>query len=166
MDTFPTDFLNNLESLHNKIKWIVASLPQQALDWSPQPGQPSLCMLVSHMAGAERYWIGEVAGRERPARRPGAVYRATGLGGKELCERLDQSLDFCRRVLEYCDLHDLEAKRASPRDGQEVTLGWVLAHVLEHTSSHQHDIIFVRQLWIRRAYTDFYATLTREAQLA
>jgi hypothetical protein len=87
MDIFYTEFLNCLESLHGKIKWLVASLPQQALDWPLQPGVGSLCMLISHLAGAERYWIGEVVGREQPIRRPGSVYQVTGMDSKELCAK-------------------------------------------------------------------------------
>ncbi len=166
MDNFPTDFLNCLESLHNKIKRVISSLPQQVLDWSPRPGQLSLCMLVSHMAGAERYWIGEVVGREKPVRRPGSVYTATGLDSMELCERLDNSLSYCRRVLEHCDLSDLEAKRTSPRDGHEVTVGWAVEHVMQHTSGHQRDILFIRQLWVKRAYSQFNKTYVREVQVA
>ncbi len=78
MDIFYIDFLDCLESMHAKIKWLVASLPQQALDWSLQPGLGSLSMLVSHIAGAERYWVGEVVGREQPIRRTGTQYRVTG----------------------------------------------------------------------------------------
>jgi uncharacterized damage-inducible protein DinB len=165
MDNFPTEFLNCMESLHSKIKWLVASLPQAALDWSPQPGVGSLCMLVSHMAGAERYWVGEVAGQEQPVRRPGAVYKVTGLDSQELCKRLDDSLSYCQRVLEQCDLSDLDAKRLSPRDGREVTVRWALVHVMEHTVNHQRDIISIRQLWMKRMYAQNYRPVSREIQV-
>lgn len=166
MDTFYTDFLNCLESLHSKIKWMVASLPQQALDWSLQPGVGSLCMLVSHIAGAERYWIGEVVGREKTISRPGEVYRVTGLESKELCQRLDNSLSYCRKVLEENQLADLEEKRISPRDGREVSVRWALLHVMEHTLDHQRDIIFIRQLCAKRLYPQPYKAAVREVQIA
>jgi hypothetical protein len=117
MDIYYTDFLNVLESLHDKIKELITSRPQQALDWSAQPGVGSLNMIVSHVAGAERYWIGEVVGREQPARRPGPVYRVTGLDDKELCKRLDDALTCCRKALEKCERGDLDERRISPRDG-------------------------------------------------
>lgn len=166
MDNFYTDFLSCLESLHNKIKWLVASLPQQALDWPLQPGVGSLSMLLSHIAGAERYWVGEVAGGKQPVRRPGEVYRVTGLDGKELCQRLDNSLSYCRKVLEEYEAGELEAKRTSPRDGREVTVRWALVHVMEHTANHQRDIIFMRQLCAKRLYAQSYKSIIREIQVA
>ena len=166
MDTYYTDFLNSLESLHNKIKWLISSLPQQALDWSLQPGVGSLCMLISHIAGAERYWIGEVVGRVQPVRRPGPAYRVTGLDCAELCQRLDNSLSYCRKILEASTPGDLEGKRISPRDGREVTVRWALQHVVEHTSNHHRDIISIRQLCAKRLYPQTYQTVSRDIQVA
>jgi len=166
MDIFYTDFLDCLESMHSKIKWLVASLPQPALDWSFQPGEGSLCMLVSHIVGAERYWIGEVVGCEPPIRRPGSVYRVTGLDSKELCQRLDNALSCCRRVLENYEAINLEDKRISPRDGREVNVRWALMHVMEHTINHQRDIAFIRQLCAKRLYSQTHQTLMREIVLA
>jgi uncharacterized damage-inducible protein DinB len=131
--------------LHDTIKELIASQPHEALDWSPQPGVGSLNMIVSHVAGAERYWIGEVVGREKPARCPGSVYQVTGLDNKELCKRLDDALSCCRKVLEKCERGDLDERRISPRDVREVTVRWLLEHVVEHTANHQREIIFSLQ---------------------
>ena len=166
MDIFYTDFIDCLDSIHGKIKWLIASLPQQALDWSLQPGSGSLCMLVSHIAGAERYWVGEVIGREQPIRRPGSIYRVTGLDSRELCQRLDNSLSCCRKVLENYQPADLEEKRISPSDGREITVRWALVHVMEHTISHQGDIAFMRQLCAKRLYSQVHQSLMREIMVA
>ncbi len=162
MDIFYLDFLDCLENMHGKIKWLVASLPQPALDWSLQPGLGSLSMLVSHIAGAERYWVGEVVGREQPIRRTGTVYRVTGLSSRELCQRLDNSLSFCRKVLEKYEQAELEDKRISPRDGREVSVRWALLHVMDHTIDHQRDIISMRQMCTKRLYSQTHQTLTRD----
>jgi uncharacterized damage-inducible protein DinB len=145
MDISCTDFLSNLESLHDKIKELITSQPQQTLDWSPQPGVESLNMIVSHVTGAERYWIGEVVGREQPARRLGSVYQVTGLDKQELGKRLDDALSCCRKALEKCESGDLNERRISPRDGREVTVRWSLEHVMEHTANHQREINFILQ---------------------
>jgi hypothetical protein len=166
MDIFYSDFLNCLESLHSKIKWLIASLPHQALDWSFQPGVGSLCMLVSHIAGAERYWIGEVLGQVQPVRLPGSVYRVTGLDSTELCQRLDNSLSFCRKMLEEYEPGNLDDKRISPRDGQVVSVRWALLHVMEHTANHQKDIIFIRSLCAKRLYAQTYKPVYRETLVA
>lgn len=156
MDIFYTDFLNCLESLHDKIKLSIADLPQAGLDWSPKQGVGSPCMVISHIAGAERYWIAEVVGQEQAVRRAGTVYRVTGLDANELCKRLEGSLSYCRKVLQKFELTDLDIKRISPRDGQEVTVRWALLHVIEHTVNHQWDINFTWQLWEKRIYSHAY----------
>jgi hypothetical protein len=123
-------------------------------------------MLVSHTAGAERYWVGEVIGREQPIRRPGVVNRVTGLNSKELCQRLDTSLACCRKVLEKYEPGDLEDKRISQRDGREVTVRWSLLHVMDHTIDHQRDIVSIRQSCATRLYSQSHQSFMREIMVA
>ena len=53
------DYLKNLEELHLEVLNAIKDLPQEALDWSPFPGGNSINVLVTHMAGAEKFWLGE-----------------------------------------------------------------------------------------------------------
>ena len=46
----------------------IAGLTPDALDWKPTPDTPSLAVLVTHTCGAERYWVGDVAGRDDSGR--------------------------------------------------------------------------------------------------
>jgi hypothetical protein len=59
MEQFLTDYLERLQSLHEDMKETIKELPQAALDWVTGPGMNSLCVLIVHTAGAERYWIGD-----------------------------------------------------------------------------------------------------------
>jgi len=58
------DYLERLQALHESIESAIEGLPQAALDWVPGPDMNSFAVLVTHVAGAERYWIGDVAGRD------------------------------------------------------------------------------------------------------
>ncbi len=60
MQPFYTDYLNNLEELHQEILHTINGLPQNAFDWTPFTGGNSLSVLIVHFTGAERYWLSDV----------------------------------------------------------------------------------------------------------
>ena len=107
----------------------------------------SMAVLVTHITGAERYWIGDVVAGEPSGRDRSAEFRVKGLPTMALQQRLAGSLAYAKRVLEEMDLQDLPALRLSPRDGRDFTAGWSLLHALEHTAIHTGHIQLTRQLW-------------------
>ena len=150
MEPLFEDYLHRLEELHDDAKHAIQRLLQETLDWVPAPDMNSLCALVVHLAGAERYWIGDVVGLDPSGRDRAAEFRARGLDAAALSERLDGALAHSRGVLETLMLEDLEASCVSPRDGREFTAAWALAHALEHTGIHVGHIQIVHQLWDQR----------------
>ena len=60
MQPFFAAYLNNLQELHDEIRKIIRELPLEALDWNFGPETNSITVLVVHLTGAERYWIGDV----------------------------------------------------------------------------------------------------------
>jgi uncharacterized damage-inducible protein DinB len=141
------DYIERLGALHTNVERAIQGLPQAALDWVPGPEMNSIGALVAHLTGAERYWIGDVAGHDPSGRDRAAEFRARGLDEAELKRRLDGSLAYARGLLEGLTLQDLDAARVSPRDGREFTVAWCLAHALEHTAIHLGHIQIIRQLW-------------------
>jgi len=143
-------YLERIQALHADMERAIEGLPQAALDWVPGPDVNSLCVLVVHAAGAERYWIGDVVGRDPSGRDRAAEFRARGLNEAVLKRCLDATLDHSRGVLEGLTAQDLEELRVSPRDGRRFTVAWSLAHALEHTAIHLGHMQIVRQLWDQR----------------
>jgi uncharacterized damage-inducible protein DinB len=141
------DYVDRLLALHDDMRRAVEGLSQEALDWSPAPELNSMVVLVIHTTGAERYWIGDVVGRDSSGRDRDAEFRAHGLDAAALVERLDATLAHSRTVLAGLAPSDLDVLRASPRDGREVTVAWALMHALEHTATHLGHMQIVRQLW-------------------
>jgi uncharacterized damage-inducible protein DinB len=145
------EYLDNLAELHTDIMQAIRDLPSEALDWAPFPDANSLNVLAVHVAGAEKYWIGDVvagvpSGRNRPAE-----FEAKNLSVGELEARLAESLGYAESVLEKLEPDDLNAARTSPRDGQEVTVAWALAFILKHTALHLGHIQITKQLWEQRS---------------
>jgi uncharacterized damage-inducible protein DinB len=146
MQTFFSDYLSLLEERHNEILAALEDLPSDALDWSPGPDMNSIGVLVFHLTGAERYWIGDVAAQESSGRDRNAEFRVREVGVDILKKRLADNLEYARDVLSRFVDQDLEIARPA-RDGRAFTVGWALLHALEHTTLHLGQIQLTRQLW-------------------
>lgn len=144
MQQFYTDYLERLQRLHEDAKATLEGLDAKLLDWKPGPEMNSLSVLVVHTAGAERFWIGDVAMRDPSDRKRESEFQVAGLNPAELASRLDVNLNYMRQVLEELTLEDLEQPRITP-DNRKVTLGWCLAHVLAHTANHVGHMQLTRQ---------------------
>ena len=147
MHSFFTDYLCNLEEIHDDIRKTITGLPLEALDWTPSPEINSLAVLVTHLTGAEQYWIGDVVAGEPSGRDREAEFRVSGLRKDDLLAKLGEADRVARQALEEMSIQALEEKRISPRNGREVTVGWAVVHALKHTALHAGHLQITRQLW-------------------
>lgn len=143
------DYGRQLEALHSNIKQAIEGLSSEALDWEPGPEMNSLAVLVTHTAGAERIWIGEMAGVEPSGRDRAAEFRVRGVSAAALSALLDETLAHSLTVLERLTVSDLEARRFSSVHQREYRVAWALVHALEHTALHLGQVQLTRQLWDR-----------------
>lgn len=150
MQRFAQEYLRSLEGLHAEIDQILDTLPQAALDWSPGPEMNSIAVLAAHVAGSERYLIGDTIAQESSNRDRPAEFSTSTVEGAALKARLAASLEHARGVLETLTVQDLEAERIFPRDGRQVTVTWCLTHALQHTALHTGHMQITRQLWEQR----------------
>ena len=147
MVTFFADCLDRLTTMHDEMEKAIAGLPPEALDWSPGPEMNSIAVLVMHIAGAERYWIGDVVGQDPSARVRAEEFETAGLTEADLQENLQAALAHSQDVLAALSLDDLAQPRYSSRHDADFTAGWALVHALEHTAVHTGHIQLMRQLW-------------------
>ncbi len=147
MEKLLEEHLNTLQTCHNNILSSLQGLPAEALDWVPGPGMNSLTVLVFHLTGSERYWIGDVAMGEFSGRNREAEFQARGVEAEALRARLNDSLVYARSALGRLSLAQLDQERLAPSDGRKVTVAWALLHALVHVSEHVGHIQITRQLW-------------------
>jgi hypothetical protein len=107
----------------------------------------SFNVLAVHVAGSERWWIGDLVAGEPSGRVRESEFETRGLSGSDLKERLSASLSYCRGVLARLTMEDLETVRIAPVSRKEYRVGWCLAHTLEHTALHLGHMQLTRQLW-------------------
>ena len=147
MQTFFTDYLNLLQDCHNHILESLEGLPPAALDWTPGNDMNSISVLVFHLTGAERYWIGDVAAKDPTERDRDAEFKVHDVGLDALKKRTTDVLEYASKALDKMSVQDLESTRISARDGREFTVAWSLLHALEHATLHLGQIQMTRQLW-------------------
>jgi uncharacterized damage-inducible protein DinB len=147
MEPYFNDYLDRLSLMHAELNAALQGLPQAALDWTPAPGANSLAVLVVHTAGAERYLIGDCVLGEPSGRDREAEFRLRDLPAEALEQRLDDSLAYIQQVLAGLTLQDLTALRPWPRQHRQVTVGWLLSHLLAHTAIHAGHAQVTRQWW-------------------
>jgi uncharacterized damage-inducible protein DinB len=145
MQTFYADCLNNLQELHNDVVKALEGLPAEALDWSPKADVNSITVLIVHLTGSQRFLFGEVIGGQDVHRDREAEFQVKGHTPDQLTQRLTDSLEYIKVVLEGLTLADLEAKRMFRT--REVTVGWVIGHALKHTATHLGNIQVMHDLW-------------------
>jgi uncharacterized damage-inducible protein DinB len=151
MDPFLADFLRLLEEKHADFAAALTGLSPEAINWEPGEGMNSLAVLAVHSAGAERFWIGDIAMQEPLKRdRPGE-FATKDVTAEQALLRLEWAIDYARGALERLAISDLAARRVDPRNGREMTAGWALLHALEHTAMHAGHAQITRQLWETRA---------------
>jgi uncharacterized damage-inducible protein DinB len=147
MQTFFSDYIDLLQERHNEILEALKGLPLDALDWSPGPDTNSISVLVFHLTGAERYWIGDVAAQDPKERDRDAEFRVRDVGMDVLQKRLAENVEYAGTALDKLTVEHLETTRVSARNGQRYTVAWALLHALEHTTLHLGQIQLTRQLW-------------------
>jgi len=147
MQKFFVQYLDRLEDCHKDIHKALEGLPSVALDWNPGNDMNSISVLVYHLTGAERYWIGDVVMQESSNRDRDSEFKVHNVGPDVLKKRLDDTLIYVSTALEKMTLTDLEASRTRPSDGQEFTVAWAMLHALEHATLHLGQIQLTRQLW-------------------
>lgn len=147
MNQLFSDMQERFEVLYKAMETAVADLPAEALDWKPASDMNSITVLLTHTAGALRYWVGDVAGGKPSGRVRAEEFETRNVDAAELMGRLRAAVDFAGEVLKELDPATLSETRTMGQKDETHTVGWALLHGLEHTGIHTGHIQITRQLW-------------------
>lgn len=150
MHEFYKAYFQRLTELHQGINAAVDGLSQEAIDWQPGQVMNSLGVLAAHAAGAERYWIGDVAGQQPSGRIREQEFKAKNKTAAEVQALFEKTLQHSYQVLQNLTLFELKEMRLSARDGHFYSVAWALNHALEHTGIHLGHMQIGRELWEQR----------------
>ncbi len=150
MIPFYFEMLVRFRELHAEIEKALEPLPPDAMDWSPGSEMNSVSVLIYHLTGAERFWVGDVVMRDSSNRDRQAEFQVTGLDKNVLLQRLHETEAYMTSAFDTLQLPDLETIRTHPNRGYDVTVASALLHALEHAATHLGHIQLTTQLWQQR----------------
>ena len=150
MQKFYEALFDQLQARHRELLKILDELPPEAYDWKPVHGMNSMAVLIFHMTGGERYWIGDVVKGEDSHRDRDAEFKVSGLSRETLKQRIIDLEAYEKTVLEGMKVEQLDEERLSPRHDRKYSVAWGLMHALEHTSEHVGHIHVMNDLWKAR----------------
>ena len=137
--------LAELSELWTETKQMVRELAPAALMYKPGDGFNSVTIIVTHLTGSQKWWIGEIlAGRDMHRVRD-EEFRAAEADPEVLVRRLDEAAALAKEVLETVKADMLDGTRLYR--GQPVTVRWILMRVLAHSARHVGQMQIVRRLW-------------------
>ena len=143
-------YLEMLDDLRGQIAELITGLQAETLNWRPIVGEDdhitnSLAVMAAHVAGAEHFWIHEVAGGQPPTRDRPAEFVTKVDGPEPLLEKLEATGQETRRVLAALTAADLDSTRQA-RD-RTVATRWAILHAIDHTALHLGHMQITYQLW-------------------
>jgi len=147
MLTIIEPYVELLDDLFDRMDGLFSDLPDEALDWTPDPAMNSMTVLIVHITGALQYWVGEMLGGEPAQRNRSAEFQAENLSKEELHDKLESTSAQIKRVLENLTMADLDEKYYSTIYKDYFKGAFALAHALEHTALHVGHMEITRELW-------------------
>jgi uncharacterized damage-inducible protein DinB len=148
MDSTVTPLSQMLQSLHEDIFNAVEPLSDAEINWSHPHLSNTIGILLRHIAGSERYWIGQVVGGRRVTRDRDAEFVRERLRKAPLVENLRNAHNDVQEVLRSLSTADLAAPIAVEWRGgtQRFLRMWAIVHAVEHTSYHLGQIQLFKKM--------------------
>jgi hypothetical protein len=151
MEKYFEALLDRFDELHRDVQQTLDDLPPEAIDWVPAPDMNSLAVLILHMTGSERYYIGDVCLGDLSFRDRNAEFRVKGMDAAALKRRLTDLAAYEKSAFEQLHVAELGQERVAPKDLRTFTVAWALNHALEHTAIHVGHIQILKQMWQLKA---------------
>lgn len=148
MDPTVASLSQLLESLHEDIVKAVDSLSDDEINWAHPHLSNTIGILLRHIAGSERYWIGEVVGGRAMHRQRETEFTRERLRKTPLVDDLRRAHAEIQGVLRGLT----EADLAAPVEvqyrggGRTFTKTWAIAHSLQHTAYHLGQIQLYKKM--------------------
>ncbi|HEY3248137.1 MAG TPA: DinB family protein [bacterium] len=148
MDPSIEDHWKTINGLHDDIFEAVEPLTDDQINWRHPALSNSIGILLRHVAGSERWWIGEVIGGRPMQRVRDAEFEHERLQKVPLVNGLRDALAVVNDVLEQTTPADLRQVLEGKWRGEPYTYTkeWALLHSLQHTAYHLGQIQLFRKM--------------------
>ncbi|MGH2374968.1 MAG: DinB family protein [bacterium] len=148
MDPHVAPHMHVLEDLHRQVAETVAPLGDDDVNRAVPGLANSVGILLRHIAGSERYWVGEVVGGRPAHRKRDTEFGPERLQKSALLGELDRVRTLTRDVLGQLDaadlLHEVDVQRT--RGVVKETKGFALLHATQHLAYHLGQLRYMAKL--------------------
>lgn len=150
MDAGVQGLVSYLDETWTALLKAVEGVDDSALHWTPGSEFNSVAILLRHLAGSERWWIGEAIGGVPSHRVRDKEFLHDRPRREEVLRAVEDARRLTRQVLGPLTMQDLGAE-TSP----SVTVGtpprrptrlWALLHYLEHLGYHRGQALLLLKL--------------------
>ncbi len=128
----------------------VAGVEETVFHWTPSPEFNSVAILLRHLAGSERFWIGEAIGGIPSQRVRDKEFAHDRPQREDVLRAVDDARRVTREVLAPLTMADLQAEAApSTARGtppRRATKLWALLHYIEHLGYHRGQGLLLLKL--------------------
>lgn len=128
----------------------------QAIQWQPTPDGYSIGALMLHMISCELFWLNGLLGRELPeADKVRLMTESLDVDEVKYPLPPAQPIEWYFAMQDEYRLQFLELVREindpdrvlTSKRGNQFTLRWVLAHLIQHDSYHGGQCVMLHELW-------------------
>lgn len=140
-------YYESITRLRGNILKTLDGLSPEALNWKPTDGEAnSLFVLATHSIGSEHGWIFETLARGEKTRNRPAEFFAQADDLIALRTQFERVSGETTEIFSQLTEEDMQTTRHNEPRG-DVTLRWIILHVIEHLSEHLGQMYLTRQLW-------------------
>lgn len=157
MDAGVKGIADHLDETWSSLLNAVADIDDTLFHWSPGSQFNSIAILLRHLAGSERYWIGEAVGGVPSHRERQAEFVHDAPSRADVLKAIEESRAVTRRALANLTMQDLQVEtpptvtRGKPPT--RPTKLWALLHYLAHLGYHNGQVLMLRKLGRQRLST-------------
>ena len=148
MDPYVAAHLRELEDLHRQVFEMVAPLDDDAINQPVPSLTNTVGIVLRHMAGSERYWIGEVVGDLAAHRHRASEFGHERLRKTALMQEFGGVDTLSREVLGRLTRDEL-VREVDVQRGKDVvkeTKAYALVHATQHLAYHVGQLRFLIRL--------------------
>jgi len=150
-DTSVEHIQSFLKQIYSRLNQAIENINNAELNWRPSKSSNSIGNLLTHISGAEEFWLHHIIGGMKTDRVRQSEFDVKEFNIDELTSHIDkvhfQSLEIISRLSD----HDLITERGfwSNLEQKEklTTVYWCILHVIEHAGLHIGQIYFIRKMY-------------------
>ena len=146
MEQLIVDFNDRFKAAFDALETSLDQLPSAALDWAPGPEMNSATVLISHIVGSTRFWVGDIGLKDPSNRVRQSEFETKAITKEDLQAKLNSLRSYIEEGLTTVSIEQLPEMR-DPFDDFSCSVGWALLHALEHMNEHVGHLGMLVQLW-------------------